>query len=186
MSNYSVSLLAYDSMRATSPERTLNARKQRARRHSASTVDADDRILECDRLSSYNTNNSAREAGISVGSLYQYFPNKNAITSAPLTRELEALNTAITSASGKEGCEAWLDRQIKGPIERRLGRPTLSRFWRPRSHAGQPGTDREAKRVDVARPGGVVGLLTETAGVKRMRVRRGFYQVHGGLGGLSW
>jgi AcrR family transcriptional regulator len=42
-----------------------------------------------------NTNHIARRAGVSVGSLYQYFPNKDAILTALLDRHLRAVEATI-------------------------------------------------------------------------------------------
>ncbi len=64
----------------------VNQRKTPVQRRSAATVefvlDAAARILDEDGLAGLNTNAVARRAGISVGSLYQYFPGKEAIVSA--------------------------------------------------------------------------------------------------------
>jgi AcrR family transcriptional regulator len=44
-----------------------------------------------------STNHIARRAGVSVGSLYQYFPNKDAVLTALLARHLEAVDSAISA-----------------------------------------------------------------------------------------
>ena len=57
----------------------LKARKVPAQARSQETVtvilEASARILEADGLRGFNTNAIAERAGVSVGSLYQYFPN---------------------------------------------------------------------------------------------------------------
>ncbi len=44
-----------------------------------------------------STNHIARRAGVSVGSLYQYFPNKDAVLTALLARHLAAVESAISA-----------------------------------------------------------------------------------------
>ena len=67
-------------------KRTLKARKVPGQARSQETVsvilEASARILESDGLRGFNTNAIAERAGVSVGSLYQYFSNKDAIVLA--------------------------------------------------------------------------------------------------------
>jgi AcrR family transcriptional regulator len=55
------------------------------------------RILSRESLAGFNTNRVAEVAGISTGSLYQYFPNKSALIAALIQREQVALLDAITA-----------------------------------------------------------------------------------------
>lgn len=57
----------------------------------AYVLDAATRILDEEGLAGLNTNAVARRAGVSVGSLYQYFPGKEAITAALILRSHEEI-----------------------------------------------------------------------------------------------
>src|ERR1700753_1690017 len=53
------------------------------------------RILEKDGFDGLTTNAVAAKAGVSIGSLYQYFPNKEALVSALIERHCQEMNSAI-------------------------------------------------------------------------------------------
>ncbi|MBN3815786.1 TetR/AcrR family transcriptional regulator [Paraburkholderia sp. Se-20369] len=83
------------------PSSAFPIRRSPRQRRSSNTVDL---ILEtASRLwtergpRGYTTNEIARVAGISIGSLYQYFPNKDAILHALIQQELEWLIEALGS-----------------------------------------------------------------------------------------
>ena len=82
--------------------RRLAPRKSPAQARARETVEA---ILEAavDLFSSKgyartSTNHLAARAGVSVGSLYQYFPNKDAILTTLLARHLEAVHDTVSAA----------------------------------------------------------------------------------------
>ena len=54
-------------------------RQSRATATRDAIVEAAARILEADGMGGFNTNAIAARAGVSIGSLYQYFPAKDAI-----------------------------------------------------------------------------------------------------------
>ena len=56
------------------------------------------RILEREGIDGASTNRIAERAGISIGTLYQYFPNKTAILIAMARRELERDRAAVEQA----------------------------------------------------------------------------------------
>lgn len=81
---------------------TPKARKAPGQARSKETVsvilEASARILESDGLQGFNTNAIAARAGVSIGSLYQYFPNKNAIMLTLIGSFEEALHDAVLKA----------------------------------------------------------------------------------------
>ena len=61
-------------------------RQKRSRQLVASLVDATARVMAQQGLDNVTTNHIAEAAGVSVGSLYQYFPDKEALIEALLER----------------------------------------------------------------------------------------------------
>ena len=80
----------------------LKPRKMPGQARSQETVgvilEASARILESAGLRGFNTNAIAAKAGVSVGSLYQYFPNKDAIVLALIGSYEEGLHNAVFEA----------------------------------------------------------------------------------------
>ena len=70
-------------------------RQQRSQQTVAAILEATGRILVDEGYAKLNTNRVAEVAGVSIGSLYQYFPNKQALVLAlaksHLGREIERL-----------------------------------------------------------------------------------------------
>jgi AcrR family transcriptional regulator len=60
------------------------------------------RILQAQGLDGFNTNAVANVAGVSIGTLYQYFPNKNAILIAMSLRELDKVSQTIIGSINAE------------------------------------------------------------------------------------
>lgn len=79
----------------TGRRRPTTPRKQPLQQRSRVTVDAivaaTARILEEGGFESASTNRIAEVAGVSVGSLYQYFPNKEALVQAVIERHCDEL-----------------------------------------------------------------------------------------------
>lgn len=92
-------------------------------------LEAAARIIERDGLNAVSTNAVAETAGVSIGSLYQYFPNQIAILAELTRRERELLREGIISvALQRDGSP--MDHAVEGMIEaavaRRLARPHLA------------------------------------------------------------
>lgn len=84
-------------------------RQQRAREMERAILGAAERVLVEDGAAAFNTNRVAEVAGVSVGSLYQYFPNKAAI----LFR-LHVQENATTFAA----VAALLNDEARAPVDR--------------------------------------------------------------------
>jgi AcrR family transcriptional regulator len=108
--------------------RVLNPRKSPVQARSSSTVNA---ILEStihillkhglDRLT---TTKVAERAGVSIGSLYQYFPNKAALVATLLKRHLDEVASSVgTACASQQGrsvremvtatCSAFVDAKTR-------------------------------------------------------------------------
>ncbi|MFP6560221.1 TetR/AcrR family transcriptional regulator [Paraburkholderia sp. B3] len=109
----------------------LDARKQPTQRRSAATVEAileaAARILETTGLPGYTTNAVAQRAGVSVGSLYQYFPNRDALTAALIERESAVLLSEVDAAALASTCEAGLLGLVRAGVAHQMRRPALAR-----------------------------------------------------------
>jgi AcrR family transcriptional regulator len=87
--------------------RTLqtNPRKYATQSRSRATVDAlieaTARILVREGFDQASTNRIAEQAGVSIGSLYQYFPGKDALVAAVIDRHREELGEVVRTALEK-------------------------------------------------------------------------------------
>ena len=105
-------------------------RKLPRQSRSAMTVDAiieaAARILEHGGVDGYTTNNVAERAGISIGSLYQYFPNKDAITRALIEREARAVAADAERALASADLQAALTALVAVAVGHQFRRPRLA------------------------------------------------------------
>jgi AcrR family transcriptional regulator len=88
---------------------SLKPRKSPIQARSGATVEAVHeaaiQVLLADGLAKFTTTRVADRAGVSVGTLYQYFPNKQALLFAILSRHFEEIAAAL------EGIPLTRDRQ---------------------------------------------------------------------------
>jgi AcrR family transcriptional regulator len=73
-------------------------RQARAKEMIATILEATADILDDGGIDALNTNLIAQRAGVSVGAVYQYFPNKAAILTMLGRREMEAVHKAARAA----------------------------------------------------------------------------------------
>jgi AcrR family transcriptional regulator len=124
-------------------------RKRPVQRRSRETVeailDAAAQVFERRGYAAGTTNRIAERAGVSVGSVYEYFPNKDAIVVALAERELEhereVLLAILTRAPAREPLASLLRRFVDAVVEIHAARPNLHRMLfeeadhPPRAHA---------------------------------------------------
>lgn len=111
-----------------------NPRKRASQERSRATVDAlieaTARILVRDGFDRASTNRIAQEAGVSVGSLYQYYPGKEALVAAVAERHAEDLMAVVRkalAAVADQPLEAATRRLVAAAIEAHRVDPKLHR-----------------------------------------------------------
>ena len=127
----------------TARGRALKPRKNPEQSRSAETVrtilEGAARVLEERGLAGYTTNAVAERAGVSVGSVYQYFPGKEALTAALVARETGLLITAVQAAMDAQTPELGLRRIVQAAVAHQMSRPRLALLL-----------DREESRLQLA------------------------------------
>jgi AcrR family transcriptional regulator len=110
----------------------LKPRKYPAQPRSADTVasilEAAARILERHGFAGYNTNAVAALAGVSIGTLYQYFPNKDALVAALIERETAVLLDELSAASAAVSFMVGMKHMMHAAIAHQMRRPALARL----------------------------------------------------------
>ncbi|WP_303049057.1 TetR/AcrR family transcriptional regulator [Salipiger sp. HF18] len=145
-----------------SPRKTPRQSRSRASYEAVLTAAA--QILEREGMAGLNTNAVAGRAGVSVGTLYQYFPGKEAIA-AELVRRIKAqllddLTGALVAARGKSLREA-AQIILSASIRHHARAPELSRELE-RIEEDLPLDDEVAAITDKVHAG-LIGLLAEHA-----------------------
>lgn len=100
----------------------------RARKTVEAIIEATARILEAQGHDGFTTNAVAERAGVSIGTLYQYFPNKDALLGALIDREAALLLDAAVRAGGAPSGHAALDVLMAAAVAHQLRRPALARL----------------------------------------------------------
>ncbi|HXZ08528.1 MAG TPA: helix-turn-helix domain-containing protein, partial [Paraburkholderia sp.] len=118
--------------RKTQAKTALAPRKAPLQRRSTVTVDAiieaAARILEAEGFDGYTTNAVAARAGVSIGSLYQYFPNRDALTAALIERETRVLLENVERAAWASSATAVIEQLIDAAVAHQMQRPVLARL----------------------------------------------------------
>jgi len=110
----------------------LDPRKPPTQSRAAETVnaviEAAARILERNGFEGYTTNAIAERAGVSIGSLYQYFPGKEAVTVALIERECALLLADVIKADSIVDYRDAVNHLIHSAVAHQMRRPRLARL----------------------------------------------------------
>jgi AcrR family transcriptional regulator len=119
-------------MPTTKRQDPLKPRKSPTQGRATQTVEAilesAAHILETEGFDGYNTNAIAVRAGVSIGSLYQYFGNKDGIVMALIAVANGRLLTAISSAAALSDPNTAMDAMISAAVDHQLRRPRLAQI----------------------------------------------------------
>jgi AcrR family transcriptional regulator len=132
----------------------IRSRKVPSQERSRATVDAvlaaAAHILEKQGLGALNTNAVAERAGVSIGSLYQYFSGKDAILVALIKRESEIFASELAQAAdAANGSSVGEDIAglLRFGLSRHLQKPDLARLLEVEFQRLAPHIDRGAFRT---------------------------------------
>ncbi|CAI3159264.1 HTH-type transcriptional regulator RutR [Acinetobacter oleivorans] len=93
-------------------------------------LEAAARILESLGFAGFNTNAVAELAGVSIGSLYQYFPSKDALIVELIRRDRAELSNRIVEAIQQHDAADLKEKLkliIQAAVQHQLSRPQLAR-----------------------------------------------------------
>nr|WP_210292247.1 TetR/AcrR family transcriptional regulator [Aurantimonas endophytica] len=103
-------------------------RQARAQHTVNAIIEASARILEEQGHGGFTTNAVAELAGASIGTLYQYFPDKDALLGALIARETSRLVEEVEAASMVATGRGALDGVIEAAVRHQVRRPRLARL----------------------------------------------------------
>jgi AcrR family transcriptional regulator len=119
-------------MTAQPQEQRTRPRKQprqaRAQHTVNAIIEASARILEEQGHGGFTTNAVAELAGTSIGTLYQYFPDKDALLGALIARETSCLVEEVEAANIVVAGRSALDGVIEAAVRHQVRRPRLARL----------------------------------------------------------
>ncbi|MGY3438155.1 MULTISPECIES: TetR/AcrR family transcriptional regulator [unclassified Marinovum] len=148
------------------PQASLDPRKAPRQARSRKTCDAilkaASDILAREGLRGLNTNHVARKAGVSIGSLYQYYPNKQSIIGALVRARRMAMLAEMEAAgqkTGDEGLAVILRAMVQVRLRHHFLRPDLAEALE-RAEAELP-TDQALTRLRTQVQAQIVGVLAE-------------------------
>lgn len=114
-------------MRVSSERRRREPRQGRSRETVAAVMEAVARVIRREGVGAITTNRIAEAAGVSIGSLYQYFPDKQAIFSALHERHVEDVHRVIERALAEHATslDAFTRVLVEGLADLHAAEPEL-------------------------------------------------------------
>jgi AcrR family transcriptional regulator len=109
-----------------------SASQERSRATVEALLDATARVLVRDGYDRASTNRIAAKAGVSVGSLYQYFPNKEALVAALVARHNREMLQLIRKALKKVASldlRTAIRELVRATLDAHLVDPALHRIF---------------------------------------------------------
>ncbi|MGB8422433.1 MAG: TetR/AcrR family transcriptional regulator [Paraburkholderia sp.] len=134
--------------------------QSRAEHTVAAILEAAAGILEIRGMEGLNTNLVAQRAGVSVGTLYQYFPNKDALIVALCLREGAVFYAEAEGALNEPTGQTALKYLITVSVRQQLRRPALARALD--FEEGRPVIAKELATTKAAFHGLVQQILSRT------------------------
>jgi AcrR family transcriptional regulator len=92
-------------------------RQERSRRTVERILDAAAHIFHEQGYTAATTNDIADEAEVSIGSLYQYFPNKDALLVALTRRHIESATAGLADLLGRLRADAGFERIFREVVD---------------------------------------------------------------------
>lgn len=151
----------------TAPTPQLVSRRKPGQQRSIVTVnaifEASIQVLLTDGMHQLTTTRVAERAGVSVGTLYQYYPNKQALLYAVLERHLDSVADAVEVAAGQmhqQPLARMVESVVHAFVRAKLERPHEARALY--AVAGELGCTDLVKRTST-RAGKALAAMLSTA-----------------------
>ena len=109
------------------PVQRVNPRQQRSLATVDVILEAAAQVLEFAGEAGFNTNAIAERAGVGIGSIYRYFPDKHAILVEMGRREMARVGAQLTTDTGPKSGSLAPDRQAIRTFLRAFGERTRAR-----------------------------------------------------------
>jgi len=140
-----------------------SARQSRSKETVKAILQAAAEVLLNEGVSGFNTNNIALRAGVSIGSLYQYFPNKDSISSKLFENffhdQMNIVTSNIKEVKSWDALESCIRHIVKEIYEYRMSDKMLNRQLALEISNGLFNQIMLQKKLELSRQ--VLNILTE-------------------------